>query len=107
MIQAKRCDDFPFCLDMLIERLYEMGCSSMAHALPGAMRPYLSSSACTSTRRTLPTVGEPRLSAVLGGKPMSRSNGEEVSVKIIPNETGNPAGKLELGENWTGPSSVR
>jgi len=45
-----------------------------------------------------PTVGEPRLSAVLGGKPMSKSNGEVVSVRIIPNEKGNPPGKLADAE---------
>ena|SRR5919197_73760 len=45
-----------------------------------------------------PTVGEPRLSAVLGGNPMSRSNGEVVSVKIIPNEKGHPPGKLADAE---------
>src|SRR5687768_15881724 len=56
------------------------------------------SPACTSTRRTHPTVGEPRLSMVLGGKPMSRSNGEVVSVKIIPNDKGNPPGKLADAE---------
>src|SRR4029453_15276845 len=70
----------------------------LAHALPGAMRPHPRSPACTSTRRTLPTVGEPRLSAVIGGKPMSKSNGEVVSVRIIPNEKGNPPGKLADAE---------
>src|SRR5919109_5620854 len=70
----------------------------LAHALPGAMRPHPRSPACTSTRRTHPTVGEPRLSAVLGGKPMSRSNGEVVSVRIIPNEKSNPPGKLADAE---------
>ena len=40
---------------------------------------------------------------------MSKSNGEVVSVKIIPNETGNPAGKLAdaevIFESQAGPLS--
>src|SRR5919106_2031238 len=42
-----------------------------------------------------------RRAQALGGpwrKPMSKSNGAVVSVKIIPNETGNPPGKLADAE---------
>jgi hypothetical protein len=92
------CEDASIGLDFANERLYERGYSVWRMRSQELCVPTLVRRRAHPLGELNPPSASPGSRRSLEEKPMSRSNGEVVSVRIIPNEKGNPPGKLADAE---------